>query len=159
MFETNPYFRHFIGILVFFVFIMLEGGWSFNKEEDNKAPNSWSSGNVIDTAIMSFGLYFIFLISSKSQFIFNISFFLLVLVIYLINTQRSYYLARETISEETNSNILIFETVASIFAIIILIYGFGDYFVYQLKSHKNDFSYVKFILGSHICKSVTSIKK
>jgi len=155
MFETNPYFRHFVGIFVFFVFIMLEGGWSFNTEEDDKAPNNWSSGNVIDTAILSFGLYFIFLISSKSQFIYNITFFLLVLIVYLINTQRSYYLARESISEETNSNILIFENIASAVAGIVLIYGFGDYFVYQLNSHKKDFSFLKFILGSHVCKSVT----
>jgi len=155
MFETNPYFRHFVGIMVFFVFIMLEGGWSFNTEEDGKAPNNWSSGNVIDTAILSFGLYFIFLISSKSRFMYNITFFLLVLMVYLINTQRSYYLARESISEETNSNILIFENIASAVAGIVLIYGFGDYFVYQLNSHKKDFSFLKFILGSHVCKSVT----
>jgi len=155
MFETNPYFRHFVGVLVFFVFIMLEGGWSFNTEEDGKAPNNWSSGNVIDTAILSFGLYFIFLISSKSQFIYNITFFMLVLMVYLINTQRSYYLARESISEETNSNILIFENIASAVAGSVLIYGFGDYFVYQLNSHKKDFSFLKFILGSHVCKSVT----
>ena len=103
MFETNPYFRHFVGVMVFFVFIMLEGGWSFNTKEDDKAPNNWSSGNVIDTAILSFGLYFIFLISSKSQFIYNILFFAIVLMIYLVNTQRSYYLVRESISKETNS--------------------------------------------------------
>jgi hypothetical protein len=155
MFETNPYFRHFVGVLVFFVFIMLEGGWSFNAKEDSKASNNWSSGNVIDTAILSFGLYFIFLISSKSQFIYNITFFLLVLMVYLINTQRSYYLARESISEETNSNILIFETIASAVAGIVLVYGFGDYFVYQMNSYKKDFSFLKFILGSHICKSLS----
>ena len=133
---------------------MLEGGWSFNTKEDEKAPNNWSSGNVIDTAILSFGLYCIFLISSKSQFIYNITFFLLVLMIYLINTQRSYYLARESISEETSSNILIFENIASAVAGIVLIYGFGDYFVYQMNSHKKDFSFLKFILGSHVCKSL-----
>jgi hypothetical protein len=64
-------------------------------------------------------------------------------------------LARESISEETNSNILIFETVASVVAGIVLVYGFGDYFVYQMNSHKKDFSFLKFILGSHICKSLS----
>ena len=159
MFETNPYFRHFVGILVFFVFIMLEGGWSFNKEEDSKFSNNWSSGNVIDTAILAFALYCIFLISSKSKFVYNITFFLLVLMIYLINTQRSYYLVRGSISEETNSNILIFETFAAIIAVIVLLYGFGDYFIYQMASHKTDFSILKFILGSHVCKSITSSRR
>jgi hypothetical protein len=157
MFETNKYFRHFIGILLFFVFIMMEGGWSFNKEEDDKFSNNWASGNVIDTAILSFALYFIFLISSKSQFIYNITFFVIVLIVYLINTQRSYYLVRESISKETNSNLLMFEMGASIVAVIVLIFGFGDYFVYQLKSHKKDFSYLNFILGSHTCRSISSI--
>ena len=159
MFETNPYFRHFVGILLFFVFIMLEGGWSFNKEEDSKFSNNWASGNVIDTAILSFGLYCIFLISSKSRFIYNITFFLLILIIYFINTQRSYYLVRESISKETNSKILMFETFALIIAIIVLLYGFGDYYVYQSTSHKKDFSFVNFMLGSHICKSLTSSKR
>ena len=157
MFETNPYFRHFVGILVFFVFIMLEGGWSFNKEEDSKSSNNWSSGNVIDTAILAFSLYCIFLISSKSKFLFNISFFLLILMIYLINTQRSYYLVRGSISEETNANILMFETFAAFIAAAVLLYGFGDYVVYQMASHKKDFSILQFILGSHRCKSITAV--
>jgi hypothetical protein len=46
---------------------------------------------------------------------------------------------------------------ASIVAVIVLIFGFGDYFIYQLKSHKKDFSYLNFILGSHTCKSISSI--
>lgn len=157
IFETSPYFRHFIGILLFFVFIMMEGGWSFNKEEDDKFSNNWASGNVIDTAILAFGLYAVFLISSKSQFIYNIAFFAIVLIIYLINTQRSYYLVRESISKETNSHLLMFETFGSIIAVIILIYGFGDYYLYQMKSHPKDFSYTKFILGAHKCQSVSSL--
>jgi hypothetical protein len=159
VFETNPYFRHLVGVLVFFVFIMLEGGWSFNTEEDDKAPNNWSSGNVIDTLLLSFGLYAVFLLSSKSQFIYNISFFLIVLGIYFVNTQRSYYLARKSISEETNSYLLMFETAAAVVAGGILVYGFGDYYIYQVKSHPNDFSLVNFLLGSHKCQSVESIGK
>jgi len=155
MFETSPYFRHFVGILVFFVFIMLEGGWSFDKEEDEKASNSWASGNVIHTGIMALGLYCIFLISSKSKFIYNIMFFILMLIVYLVNTQRSYYVERDSISENTNSNLLMFETFTTIVAFIVLLFGFGDYFVYQAKSHPLDFSFSEFILGSHKCRSVS----
>ncbi len=157
VFETNPYFRHFIGILMFFVFIMCEGGWSFNKEEDEKSSNSWSSGNVIHTAMFAFGLYCIFLISSKSRFIYNILFFALILIVYLVNTQRSYYYVRESISDDTNTKLLLFENFTTIVAFIVLIFGFGDYFVYQLKNYGENFSLSQFILGAHKCKSVRSL--
>jgi hypothetical protein len=148
VFETNPYFRHFVGILMFFVFIMCEGGWSFNKEEDEKSANSWSSGNVLHTAAFAFGLYTIFLISSKSKFIYNILFFVLILIIYLVNTQRSYYEDRDSISEDTNNNLLLFENYTAVVAFIVLVFGFVDYFIYQSRTHSGDFSLSQFILGS-----------
>jgi hypothetical protein len=154
--ETSPYFRHFLGVLLFFVFIMLEGGWSFNKEEDDKFSNNWASGNVIDTGILAFGLYIIFLISSKSQFIYNALFFMIILAIYLINTQRSYLLIRESISKETNKYLLLLQNGMALLALIILIVGFIDYYIYQTQVHKKDFSFMKFILGAHQC---TKLKK
>jgi hypothetical protein len=154
--ETNSYFRHFVGVLLFFVFIMMEGGWSFNKVEDDKFSNNWASGNVIHTGIMAFFLYIIFLISSKSKFIYNVLFFALMLIIYLINTQRSYLLVRDSISEETNKYLLILENGMGVVGLGVLIVGFIDYFIYQSRSHHTDFSLEKFILGAHDC---TKMKK
>jgi hypothetical protein len=153
-FESNPYFRHFIGTLMFFIFIMLEGGWSFDTKNDEKFPNNWASGNVIDTAIMSFCLYFIFLLSSKSNFTNNILFFSLILLLYLINTQRNYMFIRESINKNTNDNLLFLEYGIAILSIITLVYGVIDYFMYQSISHKRGFSLEKFLLGAHKCKSV-----
>ena len=156
--ETNAYFRHFVGVLLFFVFIMLEGGWSFNKVEDDKFSNNWASGNVVHTAILSFFLYIIFIISSKSKFIYNVLFFALMLVIYLINTQRSYLLIRGSISEETNKYLLMLENGMGFVGLGVLIVGFIDYFIYQYRSHRTDFSFMKFILGAHDCTKVNKLK-
>jgi hypothetical protein len=151
--ETSMYFRHFIGILIFFVFIMLEGGWSFNPKIDEMFSNNWSSGNVIDTIIIAFFLYIIFLLSAKSQFKYNILFFGLVFILYLINTQRDFWYQRKLISDTSNNYTLNIEYIIFVCAIIFLIIGFIDYVKYQKKEYKNKFNWLNFLLGSHNCRS------
>ena len=149
--ETSMYFRHFIGILMIFVFIMLEGGWSFNSEEDSKAENNWSSGDVIGSITMAVMIYCLFIISSKSKLIPNIIFFILLFILYIINTQREYWHARKTINDDTNEKVLTGEYVISGFAGLTAIYGFIDYVFYQKSEYKSKFSWKKFILGAHVC--------
>lgn len=151
MFEVSTYFRHIVGFLMVFVFIMLEGGWSFNKADDDKASNDWSSGNVIHSAAMGAAIYGIFLISSKSQFWPNIIFFGLVFALYAINTQRNYYVAREQISPQANETTLRVEYGIAGVSLITLIYGFVDYIGYQKAERGDSFSWTKFLLGAHKC--------
>lgn len=154
VFENSLYFRHFVGILMIFVFIMMEGGWSFDQEIDEEASNNWASGNVFHTSVMAFVIYVLFLISSKSRFWPNIIFFSLLLILYFINTQREYYLVRKRLDESTNNALLATQYGISALTIGTLIYGFVDYIFYQMREHPNDFDWIKFLLGGHQCKSL-----
>lgn len=143
--------KHLMTIIVIFAFIMLEGGWDFNKSREDKFFNNWASGNTIHSLIIAIFIYFIFLISSKSQLIPNILFFTILCIIYIINTYRDYIYKRNEITETTNNNIIICEQILTFLSIIILIYGFIDYYNYQRKQYPDDFSYHKFLLVTKKC--------
>ena len=103
--------KHILGIIMIFVFIMLEGGWSFNQEENNMAENDWSSGNAVDSFMIGIIIYIFFVLSSKSRLVYNVIFYLFMFILYMINTQRSYYYVRKMISEETNKTIMNYEKI------------------------------------------------
>jgi len=152
--STNIFARHFLAILMVFIFIMGLGGWSFDSKLDAMANNDWTSGNVIETLIMSFAIYVTFLISSKSQFVPNMIFFGLLLLLYLINTQRNFWKARNMISANTNELMLYSTYILGATSIITLFYGFINYINYQKSQYGDQFSWFYFILGGHKCASL-----
>jgi hypothetical protein len=145
--------RHVFGIIMIFTFIMMEGGWSFDIEENNAAPNDWSSGNCFHTLIIAIGIYSVFLISSKSQLIPNMLFIVSAFITYLIGTQRSYWYSRKMISEDTNQIMIKLQYVFAFITVGILIYGFYDYYQYQIVNYGKNFSFLKFLFGGHTCAS------
>jgi hypothetical protein len=147
--------KHFMATILIFAFIMFEGGWDFNKSREDKIANNWASGNTIHSLIIAVLIYFVFLISSKSKLGPNILFFSILFIIYMTNTYREYIVQRDEVTESTNNNIIIFEQFLTFIAIIVLIYGFIDYYNYQRAEHPTDFSYKKFILGVRTCSFLT----
>jgi len=152
--RDSRWFRHVIGICMVFVFIMLEGGWSFNPDQDNLAETNWSSGNVFHTLAFSIGIYGLFLTSSKSRLTFNLVFFSMVLVIYFVNTYRNYLYDRKQITEDQNKTLLDGTKIVFFLTLVILAYGLYDYAIYQRREHPNDFKWDIFFLGSYKCKSI-----
>jgi hypothetical protein len=152
--STNIFARHFLALLMVFIFIMGLGGWSFDSKLDAMASNDWTSGNVIETLIMSFFIYVTFLISSKSQFVPNMIFFGLLLLLYLINTQRNFWKARNMISTNTNELMLYSTYVLGATSVITLFYGFINYIYYQKSQYGDQFSWFYFIFGGHKCASL-----
>lgn len=150
--HESKYFRHLLGVLLVFVFIMMEGGWSWKKDVDDMADNDWSRGNVMDTLTIAVVIYLIFLISSKSKLVPNLIFFGLVFTVYLINTQRNYYKDRNMITEEQNKQWLQVTQVLFIMSLIVLAFGFIDYIGYQQRNYGKAFTWKIFMLGVPVCK-------
>ena len=146
--------KHFIGVLIVFLFIMLEGGWSFNMKEQDKAGVDWSNGNVIDTMIFGIILYSAFLLTSKMKLIPNAILYILLFSVYLINTQRLYWENRKMINEEENENMIKTIKIALGVSLFVFIYGIIDYFIYEKKSYGKTFSILKFFLGGNKCDSL-----
>jgi|UniRef100_A0A6C0CE66 hypothetical protein len=150
----NIYARHFLAILMIFIFIMGLGGWSIDAKLDAMAKNDWTSGNVIETLIMSLVIYSAFLISSKSQLVPNLIFFGLLLLLYLINTQRNFWKARNMISVHNNAFMLYTTYILGASSIVTLLYGFINYIYYQKSQYGDNFSWFYFILGGQKCASL-----
>jgi hypothetical protein len=146
--------KHALGVIMIFVFIMLEGGWSFNQEENDMADNDWSSGNVVDSLAIGILIYIIFVISSKSRLVYNIIFYIIVFLLYMTNTQRSYYYVRKLINDDTNNKIIEIEKYVLSIAIFILIAGLIDYIIYQKNNYKSKFSWYTFLMGVTECSKL-----
>tara|TARA_B100001094_G_C18055455_1_gene732225 strand:- start:44 stop:631 length:588 start_codon:yes stop_codon:yes gene_type:complete len=152
--QNSTFGKHIIGILIMFLFIMLEGGWSFNMEQQDKAGVDWSNGNVIDTMIFGIILYTVFLLTSKMKLIPNAILYILLFSVYLINTQRLYWENRKMINQEENDRMVNVIKIALGTSLFVFIYGFIDYFIYEKKSYGKNFSIFQFLLHGKKCQSI-----
>ena len=150
----NIYAKHLVGVAILFVFIMQVGGWSFDDKDAEKNPTDWTNGNCIDTMLYSVVIYIIFVLSSKARIGWNIAFLSLLFVLYLVNTQRSYYYNRERISDDTNDKVFAIERVMLYALPVILSIGVGDYYIYKKKTLGKAFNIRDFFIGTAICKSI-----
>lgn len=149
--EHNIYIQHFIGFLLIFMFIMLEGGWDFNKELNDSKPTDWSNGNSLHSLSFSLIIYIFFILSSKMILVNNIIFILLLLFLYIINTQRNYWNNRKLVNMNTIDIMRYIEIIIIFISIILFIYAIIDYYNYQKKQYNSKFSLITFILGNPKC--------
>ena len=149
--HTNIYVKHVIGYLLIYVFIMLEGGWAFNQEEEEQATVDWSNGNALDSLVYAFGLYVLFLSSAKMQLVPNLVFYGLLFIVYVGNTQRLYWHNRGHITDRQNLWTLRCLHLTMSLAAIVLVYGVCNYYVYVNRRVKT-FSWFTFILGKPACR-------
>ena len=150
--SNDIYGKHIIGFGLIFMFIMLEGGWNFDKEDRDKYPVDWSNGNCFDSFIYAGILYFIFLLSSKMRISWNIAFFSLLFILYITNTQRLYHFNRNQLNKDTNQSILEAEKVILYSLPIVLIVGVIDYFIYKKNQVGKEFQFYLFFLGNAKCR-------
>ena len=151
----NQYLKHVVGFLLIFVFIMLEGGWDFDEQENLKAPVNWSNGNSFHSLIYSVGLYLLFVLSSKMQLIPNIMFLSTLLILYIIHTQRKYWSNRQRIEKSLEETIQIIEKTLIGGSGILFFYGIYDYIRYQRKQYGSAFRWSLFFLGKPNCRTST----
>lgn len=168
--ETNRYLQHFIGFLCIFIFIMMEGGWDFNNKgkkdetmntnnengnESNKPEeeivNDFSNGNSIQTFFYSIAIYIVFILSSKMQLVPNLLFLAILFIAYLVTTQTNYWANRKLITPEQVSYSETIQNGLIGSSLVVLVYGFVDYVMYQKRQRGNKFDIVKFIFGAPTC--------
>lgn len=150
--STNIYGKHFIGIGLIFVFIMLEGGWDFDKKEQDKHDVDWTNGNCIDSMGYAFGIYFVFLLTSKMRLGWNSLFFGILFILYFVNTQRLYYFNRNRINKVNNQQLIDGEKKVLYTLPFILLVGITDYYLYKKAQLGKEFKLSLFFLGNAVCR-------
>ena len=150
--ENSIYSRHIIGIILFFFFIMFEGGWDFDKERQAMAPVNWSKGNALHSMVYAVLIYALFTLTARSRLTPNLLLFSSLFLVYIINTQRRYLEIRNQIKKETIKILENVEKGLLVLSVIIVLYGLIDYFLYKKRIYKDQFSMYLFLLGTPRCR-------
>ena len=150
--------RHIVGVLLIFFFIMLEGGWDFNQEENDKAPVDWSSGNTVHTSVYAIFIYIAFVFISNSRLIFNLLTFGALFILYYMNSYKNYLIKRDRISNKDAELINKFEIAFIVLAGVLALVGFIDYVIYQKKQRGRGFSWVKLFGATLECDYIKDKK-
>ena len=135
MLTNNMYVKHILLIAVIYVAI-----------DVNKDNNISPFNNLKDV----FMLYIYYLIVTKLDKNFTIGVFILLGLLYVLNSFNIYYKLNNMKDKENKSSA--FKKILEIFLIFITIIGFVIYLIKQLNEHKN-FNIGTFMLGVIDCKN------
>lgn len=148
---NNIYMKHIIGLLLIFSFIMLEGGWSFNKKKIDNL--NWTNGNTIHSLGYALLLYITFLMSSKMKASTNMLFYGILFVIYIINTYTNYLVIKKEIDTELEKKVRKVMLYLCYILVGIFIYGIVNYYYYKKYQIGKSFNIYKYIIGTPKCKT------
>ena len=148
-FLQSQWGMHLVGYLMVFVFLIMEGGMSFDPSVDKKAPTDWTRANIVSTLAISFIVYSLFVLSSKMQFGPNILFYALIMTMYLLITHRRFLRDRNQISRSRDRFTQQVIRGLLIAALAVGAYGIADYSHHQHQDRGDDFSWWMFLVGNN----------
>ena len=149
--SENVFIKHIIGFLLIFIFIMLEGGWSFDEELQNRESVNWTNGNSFDTLVHSFILYSFFILMSKMKLVANMTLIFLLFSIYILNSQREFLYKRNVIHYKENILYSNYIYGLTLLALLVCLFGVYDYYRYQKLEYGNEFNTLLFWFSTKKC--------
>ncbi len=121
--------------------------------------------NLVEVFLVSFYLYIVFILISKTEYSFFIAIIILTAVIYILYLKRNEIAKRKedaTTNEEleklekTKNLIIKINNGLSIVVFILIFFGIMVYMGRKKYEYKNNFSYLTFIFGKVECKGTIS---
>jgi len=146
LFDNNMIVKHVIGVITLYFFIMLDS--KINNELINKEDEYIFFKNILATIF----IYIIFIMSTKNKGIYFNIFFLLLAIIFLLNSYKEsldHHKFKERIANIENITVWLGR-------ISVVSVSVGFYFYYQSKKqeYKNKFNLNTFIFGNIKCKNL-----
>jgi len=139
-FDTNMYAKHFIGILLlFFLVIMID-------------PDNMEKNLLINVGYTLL-IYVVFVITSRLSFAFIVVALLLLLACYIMGTIAKKKKGEK--KEEEYRKLKTAENIIFIIVSVISVIGFIIYAIEKYREYGNDFSIIKFIVGTPVCRKYT----
>jgi len=120
--------------------------------------------NLVEVFLVSFYLYIVFILISKTEYSFFIAIIILTAVIYVLYLKRNEIAKRKEDAtneeleklEKTNNLIIKINNGISIVVFILIFFGILVYMGRKKYEYKNNFSYLTFIFGKVECKGTIS---
>ena len=139
-FDTNMYAKHFIGVLLlFFLVIMID-------------PDNMEKNLLVNVGLTLL-IYVIFIITSRLSFVFIVIVLILLLVCYIIGTIAKK--KQKEKKEEEYKQLKLIENIIFIIVSVISAIGFIIYAVEKYREYGKEFSLLKFIIGTPVCRNHT----
>jgi len=132
--HNNYLLKHIIGVMGMYMFL--------NITKSHQPP--------IKSLLISIPMYLLFLMNTRGDYHYIIINFVLLFIIYYIDSIRIYNFEYKIIDDTKNKLYIKIEKILFIIVIIISIIGFINHYYNIINKHKYKWSWNKFLSGKHI---------